>query len=122
MNENGEQFANFCAFNSQFIGRSVFPQKRIHKVTWVLPDGLTENQIDHFCISKRFRRSLEDVKVQRGADVGSDHHFLLEKIKLRLKGTGQSRNSEKELPSKFSREGQGRRVSAAIEKQISTTC
>ena len=88
MNENGERFANFCAFNSFVIGGSVFPHKRIHKATWVSPDGLTENQIDHFCISRRFRRSLEDVTVQRGADVGSDHHLLLAKLKLRLKHHG----------------------------------
>ena len=90
MNENGERFANICAFNSFVIGGSVFPHKRIHKATWVSPDGVTENQIDHFCISRRFKRSLEDVIVQRGADVGSDHHLLLAKLKLRLKkhGTG----------------------------------
>ena len=85
MNENGERFANFCAFNGLVIGGSVFPHKRIHKATWVSPDGVTENQIDHFCISRRFRRSLDDVVVQRGADVGSDHHMLLAKVKLRLK-------------------------------------
>ena len=85
MNDNGERFANFCSFNSLVIGGTVFPNKRIHKATWVSPDGFTENQIDHFCISKRFRRSLEDLKVKRGADVGSDHHLLLAKVKLHLK-------------------------------------
>ncbi|XP_012939934.1 craniofacial development protein 2-like [Aplysia californica] len=62
MNENGERFANLCAFNSLVIGGSVFPHKRIHKATWVSQDGRTENQIDHFCISRRFRRSQEDVQ------------------------------------------------------------
>ena len=88
MNENGERFANFCSFNNLVIGGTVFPHKRIHKATWVSPDGVTENQIDHVCISQRFRRSLEDVKVQRGADVGSDHHLLLAKVKLHLKRHG----------------------------------
>lgn len=85
MNENGERFADFCAFNSLVIGGSVFKHKRIHQATWVSPDGETENQIDHFCISHRFRRSIEDVKAVRGADVGSDHHLLLAKFRLRLK-------------------------------------
>ena len=88
MNENGERLANFCAFNSLVIGGSIFPHKRIHKATWVSPDGTTENQIDHFCMSRKFRRSLEDVAVCRGADVGSDHHMVLAKIKLRLKKQG----------------------------------
>ena len=88
MNENGERFANFCAFNGLVIGGSIFPHRRNHKVSWVSPDGITENQIDHFCISRRFRRSLEDVRVLRGADVGSDHHMLFAKVKLRLKKYG----------------------------------
>ena len=93
MNDNGERLANICAFNNLVIGGSVFPHRRIHKATWVSPDGVTENQIDHFCISRRFRRSLEDVKVQRGADIGSDHHLLLAKLKLRLKRHGSRINT-----------------------------
>lgn len=38
------------------IGGSVFPHKKAHKLTWVSPDNKTENQIDHICISSKFRR------------------------------------------------------------------
>ncbi|GFR66118.1 endonuclease-reverse transcriptase [Elysia marginata] len=96
MNDNGERFANFCLFNKMVIGGSIFPHKRVHKATWVSPDNVTENQIDHFCVSQRFRRSLNDVIVQRGADIGSDHHMLLGKLKLRLKKQG----NRKEVPRK----------------------
>lgn len=81
MNENGERFANLCATTNQVIGGSIFQHKRKHKATWVSPDLRTENQIDHVCIGKRYRRSLEDVRVQRGADVASDHHLLSTRIK-----------------------------------------
>ena len=57
-NENGEQFAEFCAFNSLVIGGTLFPYKKVHKATWVSPDHVTENQIDDICISQRFRRSM----------------------------------------------------------------
>ena len=67
------------------IGGSVFPHKRIHKVTWVSPDQVTENQIDHICINKLFRRSLQDVRVKRGADVASDHHLVTARLKLKLR-------------------------------------
>ena len=77
MNDNGERFASFCVFNSYVIGGTLFTHKKIHKATWVSPDGKTENQIDHFCISRKFRRSLEDVRAVRGADVGTDHHMVL---------------------------------------------
>jgi flagellum-specific peptidoglycan hydrolase FlgJ len=85
MNDNGERFASMCSFNRMVIGGTVFPHKRIHKATWVSPDGDTENQIDHFCISRKFRRSVQDVRVLRGADIGSDHHLLLAVLRLRLK-------------------------------------
>lgn len=85
VNENGERFANLCALNNLVIGGSIFPHKRIHKNTWRSPDNLTENQIDHLCISKKFRRSLQDVRVRRGADVASDHHLVVARLKLKLK-------------------------------------
>ena len=85
MNENGELFADVCAMNQLVIGGSVYPHERIHKATWRSPDHITENQIDHVCVSSRFKRSLQDVKVRRGADGASDHHPVLITLKLRLK-------------------------------------
>ena len=85
MNENGEMLADFCAFSNMIIGGSVFPHRRIHKATWVSPDHRTENQIDHICIGRKFRRSMQDVRVQRGADAASDHHLVLARIKMKLK-------------------------------------
>ncbi|VDP53487.1 unnamed protein product [Schistosoma mattheei] len=57
-NENGERFANLCAFNKLVIGGTVFPHKRIHKSTWTSPDHTTQNQIDHICTNKKFRRTI----------------------------------------------------------------
>uniref|UniRef100_A0AAV2J1Z3 Reverse transcriptase domain-containing protein n=1 Tax=Knipowitschia caucasica TaxID=637954 RepID=A0AAV2J1Z3_KNICA len=85
MNENGERFADLCAASNLVIGGSVFHHRKIHKVTWVSPDMSTENQIDHICIGRKFRRSLQDVRVKRGADVASDHHLLVARLKLKLK-------------------------------------
>ena len=85
MNENGEHFADLCALNQLVIGGSFFPHKRIHKVTWISPTHVTENQIDHICISCKFRRSWRDVPVMRGADVQSDHHLLMTTMRLGLK-------------------------------------
>ncbi|KAK2179617.1 hypothetical protein NP493_480g03044 [Ridgeia piscesae] len=85
MNENGEMLAEFCAFNNMIIGGSMFPHRRIHKATWVSPDHRTENQIDHICIGRKFRRSMQDVRVQRVADAASDHHLVLARMKMKLK-------------------------------------
>ncbi|VDO48722.1 unnamed protein product [Schistosoma margrebowiei] len=84
-NENGERFANLSAFNKLVIGGTIFPHKRIQKTTWTLPDHTTQNQIDHICINKTFRRTIEDVRTKRGADIASDHHLLVVKMKLKLK-------------------------------------
>ncbi|VDP41498.1 unnamed protein product [Schistosoma margrebowiei] len=84
-NENGERFANLCAFNKPVVGGTIFPHKRIHKITWTSPDHTTQNQIDHICINKMFRRTMEDVRTKRGADIASDHHLLVAKMKLKLK-------------------------------------
>ncbi|VDP35474.1 unnamed protein product [Schistosoma margrebowiei] len=84
-NENGERFANLCAFNKLVIGGTMFPHKRIHKTTWTSPDHTTQNQIDHICINKTFRRTIKDVRIKRGADIASDHHLLVAKMKLKLK-------------------------------------
>ena len=91
MNENGELLAETCASKNLVIGGSVFPHKTIHKTTWVSPDHVTENQIDHICISKKFRRSMEDVRVMRGADAASDHHLLVGIFRLRLKRHQQAK-------------------------------
>ena len=86
MNENSEMYADLCSFNRLLIGGSVFPHRRIHKATWVSPDHRTENQIDHICLSQKFRRSMQDVRVHRGADAASDHHLVLTKLKLKTIG------------------------------------
>ncbi|VDP43005.1 unnamed protein product [Schistosoma margrebowiei] len=80
-NKNGESFANPCAFNKLVISGTIFPHKRIHKTTWTSPDHTTQNQIDHICIKKTFRRTMEDVRTKRGADIASDHHLLVAKMK-----------------------------------------
>lgn len=93
MNENGERFADTCADYNLVIGGTVFPHKPIHKATWMSPDHTTENQIDHICINRKFRRSLLDVRVKRGADAGSDHHLLAAKLQLKLKRCNNPTNT-----------------------------
>ncbi|VDP70098.1 unnamed protein product [Schistosoma curassoni] len=84
-NVNGERFANLCAFNKLVMGRTIFPHKIIHKAKWISPDHTTENQIDHICINKKFRRTTEDVRTRRGADIASDHYLVVVYSKLKLK-------------------------------------
>lgn len=66
MNKNGEMFAETCVNNNLVIGASVLPHKTFHKTTWVSPDHITENQIDHICINKKFKTTMEDVRTRQG--------------------------------------------------------
>ncbi|VDP76110.1 unnamed protein product [Schistosoma mattheei] len=83
-NENRERFVNLCAFNKLVIGGTIFSHKRIHKATWISPDHTTQNQIGHIFINKTFRRTMEDVRTRRGADIPSDHHLVVANLKLKL--------------------------------------
>ena len=72
--ENGERLVEFCTANNLVIGGT--PHQEIHKITWCSPNGRDRNQIDHLMINGKRRSSLQDVKVRRGADIGSDHHLV----------------------------------------------
>ena len=94
MNENGDMLADFCAFNNMIIGGSVFPHRIIHKENWVAPDHRTKYKIDHICIGRKFRRSMQDVRVQRGADAASDNHLVLAIMKLKKRDVKRSTRTQ----------------------------
>ncbi|VDP54945.1 unnamed protein product [Schistosoma margrebowiei] len=82
---------------------TIFSHKRIHKATWISPDYTTENQIDHICINKKFRRTMEDMRTRRGADITSDHHLVVANLKLKLKKNWTNSNTKVQysLPSSY---------------------
>uniref|UniRef100_A0A0L8GDT7 Endonuclease/exonuclease/phosphatase domain-containing protein n=1 Tax=Octopus bimaculoides TaxID=37653 RepID=A0A0L8GDT7_OCTBM len=83
-NENGKLFTEFCSFNDLIIGGTVFPHKKIYK-TWISPNGKTEKQVDHITIDRKWRRSLHDIRVERGADTALDHHLVVAVLRTKLK-------------------------------------
>ena len=62
----------WCGFNNVITRGTIFLHRNILKLTWTSLSGQNQNQIDHLMVSSMWRRSLLDVKVRRGADVGSE--------------------------------------------------
>ena len=78
------------SLNNLAIGGTLFPHLLIHKLTWNSPHGRDKNQINHILINGKWRRSLINVKVRRGADVNSDHHLVIALLKVKLRSTGKT--------------------------------
>ena len=62
----------------------MFEHNLSEKYTWLSPDSITRNQIDHICISKHWKSSLHDVKTILDADIESNHQLVQAKIKLKF--------------------------------------
>ena len=59
--------------------------------------GSTINQIDHIMINGKWRRSLQDVRVCRGADANGDHYLVTATIKLKLRKVAKHSQHRKHL-------------------------
>ena len=70
---------DFFGINNIII---LFAHKETHKLTWISPNQRDKKQIYHLLISGKWRKSLQDVRFRKGADVGSDHHLVVKHIKL----------------------------------------
>ena len=54
-----------------------------------------ESKIDYFLVRQERKGQLRDVKVVRGAEIGSDHYLLLMVIKLKVKGEKSKRKQNR---------------------------
>jgi hypothetical protein len=84
-NENGD-LIELCGRHGLVIHGKILLHRDCHKPTWVSPvENNVENQIDHTCISKNWRKFVLDVHSKRRADIGSDHYLLLGIIRFFIK-------------------------------------
>lgn len=84
INDNGHRIVDFCTENNILIGGTLFPHKNCHKATWVSPDSNYKNQIHHICLSRKWRRPLEDVRVKGGANISSDLYLVIAELKIKI--------------------------------------
>ena len=78
----------WCAFSNMIIGGTIFPHRKIHKLTRTSPNRRDQNQIDHLTVNSMWRRSLLDVKMRSRADIGSDDQLVTARMRLKLRTAG----------------------------------
>lgn len=91
-NDNGTRLVNFATTRNMIISSTTFPNKDIHKETWVSPSGQIKNQIDYVVMDRRFKKCVMDVRSMRGSSAMSDHFIVRAKIKLRLSVEWRKKN------------------------------
>jgi len=75
-NRNGEMLLALALGNNLTVMSTQFQHKKIHKGTWLAPDQMTLNQIDHVLITSKKKELIEDVRTMRGPNIDSDHYLL----------------------------------------------
>ncbi|XP_008179458.1 craniofacial development protein 2-like [Acyrthosiphon pisum] len=98
-NDNGTRLINMAMSKELGISSTYFPRKNIHKHTWVSPNELTKNQIDHVMISKKHMSCISNVRSYRGADADTDHYLIIAHFRIRL--SSKWKRSSKTYNSKF---------------------
>ena len=107
-NRNGPRLLSACAANELVILNTFFQHKDIHKYTWESRGRGLRTIIDYFVVRKALRVGVADVKVIRGAEVGSDHYLVLMKLKLKIR---KQRKPEKSIKQKL-------RLNKLMEKEV----
>ena len=82
-NEVGQRLIEFWQENALLIANTLFQQhkRRLYKRTSL--DGQYRNQIDYILCSQRWRSSIQSAKTRPGADCGSDHELLIDKLRCK---------------------------------------
>ncbi len=96
-NDNGCRLIDHAVSNNMVISSTCFPHKNIHKATWISPDGLTANQIDHVLIDGRHCSNILDVRSCRGPNIDSDHYL----VKVRFRARIRTKMNKKEVVKRF---------------------
>ena len=76
--------------NALVIVNTLFQQHKRRLYTWTSPDGQYQNQINYILFSQRWRSSIQSAKTRLGADGGSDHEYLIAKLRLKFKKAGKT--------------------------------
>jgi hypothetical protein len=96
-NENGKRLIDFCNLNNLIVTNTFFQHKPIHQTSWMHPGKKVWHMLDYTLVNKKFRSSVEDVRVHRTAAgvIGTDHHLLRAKVKIHLRSRRKNQHSKR---------------------------
>jgi len=78
-----------------YIMSTKFNHKKIHKGTWVAPDGNICNQIDRVLVNQNKSSMIQDVRTLRRPSCDSDHYLVKTVITQKLVRAQQSSNTQR---------------------------
>lgn len=80
VNNNGERLIELCQQHQLRIWNGFFQHRDIHKYTWTQRTRNLRSIIDYVISTQEPQIHIEDVRVYRGAECGSDHALVRSKI------------------------------------------
>lgn len=80
VNENGEALLRMCEEQNLKILNGYYQHKNIHKFTWMQATKGQKSIIDYVITRRSSRFTVDDVRVQRGAESASNHFLLRAKF------------------------------------------
>ena len=120
VNENGQRLIEFCIENQLVIGNSLFQHKTIHKITYEAEGREAKSIIDYFIYPQTLRFAFMDVKVIRGAEIGTDHRLLVAIIRIQRFRREKSKRYEKIQVKRLSDSEKKKQYQELIEQRMNT--
>lgn len=77
---NGNRLIEYCRVNDLVVTNTFYEHKDIHKYTRQGPKREDRSIIDYILVERDSRREVNDVRVYRGAELGTDHYMLVARM------------------------------------------
>ena len=119
-NENGKGPLQFSSEHNLLIANTRFPHKKIQMYTWECGGRGLRSLTDYFLIGKGYRKKVVDVKVVRGAELGSDHYLVIVNINLKMERRmrGMDRRMKQQIKINKLKDGEVRRKYQVIMSEM----
>ena len=83
LNSNSRKLIDFCIFNNLKIMNTFFKYKEIHKFIWEASGH--KLIIDYFITNMNTSKAIQDIRVSRSNEIGSDCYLLCAKVNFPLR-------------------------------------